>query len=88
MTYYRWDSLADFDTWHAGVKVALGIPHPNENMATGEVAPEAQWTTSYTEPKVVGPNDVRAFVDDEVAAQHSVGLGVVSEIPPEPDPFA
>lgn len=88
MTYYKWDSSASFELWHESVKTGLGIPHPNENVATGEVDVSAQWTTAYTVAKVVAAGDVRASVEDWVAQAFPLGLGVPSEMPPEPDPFA
>lgn len=88
MTYYKWESLGAFENWHEAVKAGMGIPHPNENMATGDVDEGAQWTTAYTAAKGVAPDDVRASVEDAVAEAYPVGLGVPSEMPPEPDPFA
>ena len=88
MTYFKWQSVDSFKAWHASVAAGLGIPHPNENMATGEVDEAAQWTTAYTVAKVVAADDVRASVEDAIAESYPVGLGVPSEMPPEPDPFA
>jgi len=77
--WYSWPNLEAFTVWHDAVCVALGIPYPGRNAATGEVDESAQWTTSYTEP-VVG-DDVRAFVDDAVATLVPDGLGVPSDPP-------
>ena len=85
MTFYRWPSVAEFTTWHDAACAALGIPHPNRNAATGEIDPDAQWTTAYTEPTVVAADDVRAFVDDDVAALVPDGLGAPSAPPPAPE---
>lgn len=82
--HYRWSSLATFTAWHDAVCTVLGIPHPGRNAATGEVDPDAQWTTAYTEPTVVTDDDVRAVVEDDVAALVPDGLGVPSDPPPSP----
>lgn len=82
--WYRWDSFSGFEVWHADACMALGIPHPNHNAATGEIDLEAQWTTAYTNPVVVAEDDVRAFVDNSVAALVPDGLGVPSDPPPSP----
>jgi hypothetical protein len=82
--HYRWPSLAAFDAWHDAACAALGIPHPGRNAATGEVDPDAQWTTAYTEPTVVTDDDVRAVVEDDVAQLVPEGLGVPSDPPPSP----
>jgi hypothetical protein len=84
MNWYSWLSLDLFDAWHASACTALGIPHPNQNQATGEVDPDAQWTTAYTEAVVVAEDDVRAYVEQTVAELVPDGLGVPSEPPPSP----
>lgn len=83
--FYSWSSLDLFNAWHADAMLALGIPHPNRNAATGEIDPEAQWTTAYTEAIVVAEDDVRAYVETYVAELVPEGLGVPSEPPPSPD---
>lgn len=83
--HHRWTSRTDFDVWHDAVCVALGIPHPNRNAATGEVDPYAQWTTAYTNPVEVAPDDWRAFVEDNIAAAHPDGLGAPCDPPPTSD---
>lgn len=85
--FYSWLSLDLFESWHDAAKTALGIPYPNRNAATGEIDPDAQWTTAYTEPMVVADDDVRAYVEDNVAQLVPDGLGTPSEPPPSPDPF-
>ena len=82
--HYRWPSLAAFDAWHNTVCTALGIPYPNRNVATGEVDEDAQWTTAYTSVVEVAPDDWRALVDAEVAADFPTGLGTPSEAPSAP----
>lgn len=82
--FYTWPSLPLFESWHDSAKQALGIPYPGRNAATGEVDPEAQWTTAYTEPTVVADDDVRAYVEDTVASLVPDGLGQPSEPPPTP----
>ena len=80
--FYSWLSFDSFNVWHADACTALGIPHPNKNAATGEIDPDAQWTTAYTEAVVVAEDDVRAFVEQSVAELVANGLGVPSEPPP------
>jgi hypothetical protein len=80
--YYRWNSHTDFAAWHDTVCVARGIPHPNRNVATGEIDYDAQWTTAYTEAVEVAVNDWRAFVEDDIATQFPEGLGTPSDPPP------
>jgi hypothetical protein len=83
--FYRWFSIVNFDNWHASACTALGIPHPNHNQATGEIDPDAQWTTAYTDATVVAVDDVRAYVEQSVAELVPDGLGTPSEPPPAPD---
>lgn len=82
--FYTWLSLDLFNVWHDAAKVALGIPHPNHNAANGEIDEDAQWTTAYTEPTLVADDDVRAYVEDNVASLVPDGLGIPSEPPPSP----
>jgi len=77
--WYSWPDLQAFSAWHDAVCVALGIPHPGRNAATGEVDPNAQWTTAYTDP-IVG-DDVRAYVESHVAEMVPEGLGVPCDPP-------
>lgn len=81
--FYSWSSFDSFNSWHETVKVFLGIPYPGRNTANGEVDESAQWTTAYTEPIVVSETDIRAFVEDHIAALIPEGLGITSQ---EPDP--
>lgn len=83
--WYSWQSRTDFDAWHTTVCAALGIPHPNRNEATGEIDVDAQWTTAYTEPVEVAVDDLRAVVEDDIAAAHPDGLGVPCDPPPAPN---
>jgi hypothetical protein len=92
MIWRWWPNRAAFDVWHDAVCVALGIPHPNRNVATGEIDPDAQWTTAYTD--AVEQDGVWALVEDDVAALVPDGLGLPGEgpqvvdgtiVPPEPD---
>ena len=82
--FHSWLSVDAFNIWHVDACTALNIPHPNRNAATGEIDPDAQWTTAYTEAVVVAEDDVRAYVEDKVAELVPDGLGVPSEPPPEP----
>lgn len=84
--FYSWFSVDLFNAWHADACTMLAIPHPSRNAATGEIDPDAQWTTAYTEPVVVAEDDVRAYVEDRVAELVPDGLGVPSEPPPASDP--
>lgn len=83
--WYSWLSMSLFDVWHDAAKLALGIPHPNRNQATGEIDENAQWTTAYTEPVIVADDDVRAYVEDKIAELVPDGLGKPSSPPPEPE---
>jgi hypothetical protein len=83
--WYRWTDLAAFTAWHDAACAALGIPHPGNNAATGELDPDAQWTTAYTNAVQVGADDVRAVVEDDVAELVPTGLGEPSDPPPAPD---
>jgi len=87
LMFYSWLTVDVFNAWHADACVALGIPHPNHNAATGEIDEDAQWTTAYTNATVVADDDVRAYVEQTVAELVPDGLGVPSEPPPSPDPF-
>lgn len=80
-----WQSRTEFDAWHATVCTGLGIPHPGVNVATGEVDPDAQWTTAYTDVVEVAADDWRAVVEDEIAAAYPDGLGVPCDPPPTSD---
>lgn len=85
--WYRWTSQESFDAWHDAVCVALGIPHPNRNAATGEIDVDAQWTTAYTNVTEVAADDWRASVEDHVAADFPDGLGTPSDPPPAAEPY-
>lgn len=81
--WYLWPTLEAFDAWHDSVCASLGIPHPNRNVATGEIDLDAEWTTAYTGVVEIAPDDWRAFVEPDVAATHPDGLGVPCD-PPRP----
>lgn len=82
--WYAWPSLEAFDTWHVDAMADQHIPHPGRNAATGEIDPDAQWTTAYTEPTVVAVDDVRARVQPDVAAAVPDGMGTPCDAPPSP----
>jgi hypothetical protein len=65
--WYKFNSVDDFNAWHANIKDLLGIPHPNANSATGKIDPLASWTLEYTEPIIVTANDIRVFIEEEYA---------------------
>jgi hypothetical protein len=83
--WYRWPTLTAFNVWHDAICSDLHIPHPGRNAATGEIDPDAQWTTAYTTVTEVADDDWRAWSDDDVAALHPELLGTPSEPPPSPD---
>lgn len=85
LMWYRWTNQAAFDVWHTDACAALNIPHPGYNAATGVIDEQAQWTTAYTDPVVVAPDDVRAVVEPDVAALVPDGLGEPSDPPPDID---
>lgn len=72
--WYLWPTLEAFEAWHDSVCASLGIPHPNRNVATGELDLDAEWTTSYTDVTQV-QDGWFAFVDPEVALANPDGLG-------------
>lgn len=84
MSWYAWESEAAFDVWHERVIAMLNLPRVGENQRTGEPAPDKQKTTAYTQPVVVADDDVRAFVESDVAGMVPEGLGVASDKPPSP----
>jgi hypothetical protein len=84
--WYSWPDEQSFDAWHTAACNALGIPHPGYNEATGELDPDAQWTTAYTQPIKVSPTDWRAIVEPAVAVTCPNGLGAPCDPPPSPDP--
>jgi hypothetical protein len=84
--WYSWPDEQSFDAWHTAACTALGIPHPGYNDATGEVDPDAQWTTAYTAAVEVAADDWRAIVEPDVAQLVPDGLGTPCDPPPSPDP--
>ena len=78
--WYLWTDLASFDAWHTAACAALNIPHAGNNAATGELDPDAQWTTAYTEPTITD-DGVLAVVEPDVAALVPDGLGEPSDPP-------
>jgi hypothetical protein len=49
MSYYEWNTQADFDQWHDALCASLGYPLIGTNQATGLPDPTAQMTTAYTQ---------------------------------------
>lgn len=80
--WYSWSDPALFISWHQDTCALLGIPRPGRNASTGEIDATAEWTTSYTTAFIVSGNDIRAFVENEVALLSPNLLGVSSEMPP------
>ena len=59
-----WVSFVDeaaFVAFHDAACADNAIPHPGRNGATGEVDPDAQWTTAYTDP-VIDAGEIKAPV--------------------------
>lgn len=81
IVWYTWNSLKSFEIWHDDTCALLGLPKPGKNVATGEIDTDAQWTTRYTYPVIVNKNDVRAFVEEDVASFSPNFLGMPSEKP-------
>ncbi len=79
--WYTWPTFATFTAWHSLAKTELGIPHPGRNAATGEIDPDAQWTTAYTEVVEVAADDWRAVVEDYVVALVPDNLGTPCDAP-------
>ena len=82
--WHQWPDLASFDVWHDAACEALGIPHAGFNAATGDLDPDAQWTTAYTTP-VTTEAGVLAVVEPQVAELVPTGLGVPCDPPPPAD---
>jgi hypothetical protein len=83
--WHQWPDLEALTVWHTAACAALGIPHAGYNAATGELDPDAQWTTAYTEAVVVAADDVRAVVEPHVVELVPTGLGEPCDPPPAPD---
>lgn len=76
-----WTSRAAFEAWQTTADGALGYPKVGVNAATGLPDPNAQITVHYTAAVEVSATDVRAWVDDDVAAAVPTGLGSSSATP-------
>ena len=85
MNWYTWPTRGDFESWHAQVVAALGLPRIGRNQATGRPAPGKQPTTAYTDAVEVARGDWRAPVGYDIAATYTDGLGTPSTPPPTPD---
>ncbi len=79
--WYTWASIEAFETWHHSACEHLGLPKASTNAETGAVDEKAQWTTTYTAPVLIAPNDVRAFVGSDIAGGVSDGIGAPCEQP-------
>lgn len=84
-TWFTWPTFEAFNTWETGVVQALNLPREGSNAATGKPAPQAQWTTAYTEVTQVAENDWRAPVEAWAATQFADGLGAPCDPPPPPE---
>ena len=58
----KFNTLAEFDAWHTGIKNQLGIPRPDGI------------TTEYTEAHLMEDNTYSAWVDIEYSDGLSEGL--------------
>jgi len=85
--WYTWPTKTMFDQWHSVVIEGLGLPRVGHNAATGELEPDAAWTTRYTLVVKVAKNDWRAPVETTIANLFSDGLGEPSTPPPQPEEF-
>lgn len=82
IVFYSWQSEHLFNIWHEKVKAFMGIPTQSHNSLTGEIDELAPWTDSYTKSIEVNPNDIRAFVDDDIANTFPDGIGIPCDPPP------
>jgi hypothetical protein len=83
--WYKWDRIQRFTSWHNAVRGYLLMPIRGRNAATGEPAADGvQMTVNYTDPVEVASNDIRAFVEPEIANAIPFPMGEPSEPPPTP----
>lgn len=54
MAWYKFNSAQDFQLWHQNIKAALGLPND-------------EGTEQYTSGKVIADNDIRAWVEENLA---------------------
>jgi len=64
MAFYRFASLADFNSWHNGIKLTLGYPFLSKDNQGVECLP---MNTQYTSA-VIDNGIVKAWIDDDLAA--------------------
>lgn len=77
--WYEWNSQADFDTWHDGIKVQLNYPLAGYIQSTGELNSSAPLTSEYTAVQLVADKWI-ALVEDV----HGEGLTATDSRPPMP----
>jgi hypothetical protein len=80
MSYYKWNTIKDFNAWHDLVKTGLGLPKYGNNDATGEIDETAQMTDNYT-TAFIEADGVYALVETDIAQTYTEGLGNISDIP-------
>jgi len=80
MSYYEWNTRADFDLWHNALCESLGYPLIGTNQATGEPDPTAQMTIAYTQAIEVEGKFIAS-----VESEHAQGLTVTTLQLPKPD---
>ncbi len=82
MPYLIFNNITNFNTWHTKVKKSIGLPKVGVNAETGELEPEAQKTTGYTQA-IKHPNttDLRvlAFVGDDLDSELISGLTLIDQ---------
>lgn len=81
MTWYKWNSKADFDLWHDKAKTALGLPKHGVGM-NGGPQKDSPLIEDYVVPVEVAIDDWRANIEPEVVALNLEGLGIESVAPP------
>jgi hypothetical protein len=82
MSYYEWNTQADFDQWHDALCASLGYPLIGTNQATGLPDPTAQMTTAYTQAI-----EVEGKFIANVEAEYAEGLTETALRLPKPNVF-
>jgi hypothetical protein len=80
--WYEWESLAFFNTWHEAIIIELGLPIVSVNQATGEPAPDATETVTYTNPFQVEGKTIALVEDAQAAGLTPTSLRPFSPPPP------
>lgn len=80
MPYVEFTDAQAFSDWHDARCKELGIPRPGENVASGDVALDAQWTTALAEPATVDGVLVALVSDDDAKGLTSARKAVAQKI--------